>query len=98
MSVALFIFLMETLHPTRMYGIDLGDYQGDGSRVKRLVREDALISGDGQSGIFTWREKSHRKVISIIILVWPSPLIVVVPCTGLLVYLDNFPSILCVCC
>ncbi len=69
MSVALFIFLMETLHPTRMYGIDLGDYQGDGSRAKRLLREDALMNGDGRSGIFTWREKTQRKAMSIITLV-----------------------------
>jgi len=52
-----------------MYGIDLGDYQGDGSRAKRLLREDALMNGDGRSGIFTWREKTQRKAMSIITLV-----------------------------
>jgi hypothetical protein len=48
------------LHPKSVYGIDFGDnFQGDGSywQVKRLDHEDLLASGDGRSGIFTWREE-----------------------------------------
>lgn len=52
----------------RKHGIDLEDNpQGDGSRTKRLDRKDleALMGGDGRSGIFTWREKNRRKVRTI---------------------------------
>jgi len=40
---------------------------GDGSRTKRLDRKDldALMGGDGRSGIFAWREKNRRKVKAI---------------------------------
>jgi hypothetical protein len=57
----------------RKHGIDLEDNSlGDGSRTKRLDRKDfdALMGGDGQSGIFTWREKNRRKVRAIIVLVF----------------------------
>jgi len=51
----------------RKHGIDLEDNSlGDGPRTKLLDRKDldALMGGDGQSGIFTWREKNRRKVKS----------------------------------
>jgi hypothetical protein len=49
------------------HGIDLEDSNGigDGIRTKRMDRKDVeLLMGDGngQSGIFTWREKNRRKV------------------------------------
>ena len=58
----------QRLHLMRKYGIDLEDNHGDGSRTKRLDRKDfeALMGGDGRSGIFTWREKNRRKVRAII--------------------------------
>jgi hypothetical protein len=59
-------------HLMRKHGIDLEDNpQGDGSRTKRLDRKDfeALMGGDGRSGIFTWREKNRRKVRMIVVLV-----------------------------
>ena len=59
-------------HLMRKHGIDLEDNpQVDGSRTKRLDRKDfeALMGGDGRSGIFTWREKNSRKVRTIIVLV-----------------------------
>jgi hypothetical protein len=62
----------QRLHLMRKHGIDLEDnLQGDGSRTKRLDRKDfeALMGGDGRSGIFTWREKNRRKVRTIIVLV-----------------------------
>jgi len=71
----------------RKHGIDLEDnLQGDGSRTKRLDRKDfeALMGGDGRSGIFTWREENCRKVRTIIVLV-PS-LLIAVPCTCQLAY------------
>ena len=52
----------------RKHGIDLEDNPvSDGSRTKRLDRKDldALMGGDGRSGIFTWREKNRRKVKAI---------------------------------
>jgi serine/threonine protein kinase len=55
----------QRLHLMRKHGIDLEDNpQGDGSRTKRLDRKDfeALMGGDGRSGIFTWREKNRRKL------------------------------------
>ncbi len=51
----------------RKHGIDLEDNSlGDGRRTKRLDHKDldALMGGDGRSGIFTWREKNRRKVKS----------------------------------
>jgi protein-serine/threonine kinase len=62
----------QRLHLMRKHGIDLEDNSlGDGSRTKRLDRKDfdALMGGDGRSGIFTWREKNRRKVRAIIVLV-----------------------------
>ncbi|EGO25398.1 hypothetical protein SERLADRAFT_448374 [Serpula lacrymans var. lacrymans S7.9] len=49
------------------HGIDLEDGNGmsDGTRTRRMDRKDVeLLMGDGngQGGIFTWREKNRRKV------------------------------------
>ncbi|KAG2150515.1 kinase-like domain-containing protein [Suillus clintonianus] len=49
------------------HGIDLEDSNGigDGTRTKRMDRKNVeLLMGDGngQSGIFTWREKNRRKL------------------------------------
>jgi len=55
----------QRLHLMRKHGIDLEDSSlGDGRRTKRLDRKDldALMGGDGRSGIFTWREKNRRKL------------------------------------
>ena len=51
----------------RKHGIDLEDGNGmaDGRKTKRLNRKEieALMGdGNGQDGIFTWREKNRRKV------------------------------------
>jgi hypothetical protein len=46
------------LHPKSACSIKLGDnFQGDGSQVKCMDHKDALVSGDGRSGIFTWIEE-----------------------------------------
>ena len=61
----------QRLHLMRKHGIDLEDNSlGDGSRTKRLDRKDldALMGGDGRSGIFTWREKNCRKVKAIVLV------------------------------
>jgi len=55
----------QRLHLMRKHGIDLeANPLGDGTRTKRLDRKDldALMGGDGRSGIFTWREKNRRKL------------------------------------
>ncbi|KIJ18926.1 hypothetical protein PAXINDRAFT_175046 [Paxillus involutus ATCC 200175] len=49
------------------YGIDLDDGNGmmDGTKTRRMDKKDIeLLMGDGngQGGIFTWREKNRRKV------------------------------------
>lgn len=55
----------QRLHLLHKYGIDLDDSNalGDGKRTKRLDRREVemLMGGDGQGGIFTWREKNRRK-------------------------------------
>ncbi|KAH9978983.1 kinase-like domain-containing protein [Lactifluus volemus] len=56
-----FDYEQQRLHLMRKHGVDLEDNAiGDGSRTKRLDRKDldALMGGDGQGGIFTWREKN----------------------------------------
>jgi hypothetical protein len=61
----------QRLHLMRKHGIDLEDKSiADGSRTMRLDRKDldALMGGDGQGGIFTWREKNRRKVRNIPVL------------------------------
>jgi len=55
----------QRLHLMQKHGIDLEvNPLGDGTRTKRLDRKDldALMGGDGRSGIFTWREKNCRKL------------------------------------
>lgn len=54
-------------HLLHKYGIDLEDPNGiaDGRKTKRLdAKQIELLmgGGDGQTGIFTWREKNKRKV------------------------------------
>ena len=57
----------QRLHLLHKYGIDLESSQGpaDGTRTRRLDRKEVerlMGGGDGQGGIFTWREKHGRKV------------------------------------
>ncbi|KAH7909038.1 kinase-like domain-containing protein [Hygrophoropsis aurantiaca] len=54
-------------HLLHKHGIDLEDSNGiaDGTKTKRMNRKDVeLLMGDGngQGGIFTWREKNRRKL------------------------------------
>jgi hypothetical protein len=56
------------MHLLHKHGIDLEDTNGiaDGTKTKRIARKDIEMlmgSGDGQGGIFTWREKNSRKVL-----------------------------------
>ena len=79
----------QRLHLMRKHGIDLEDnLQGDGSRTKRLDRKDfeALMGGDGRSGIFTWREKNRRKVRRSFIVPVLASLLIVVLCNCQLAY------------
>lgn len=51
------------------HGIDLEDSNGiaDGKKTKRMNRrevEQLMGGGEGQGGVFTWREKNRRKVLS----------------------------------
>ena len=57
----------QRLHLLHKHGIDLEESSGfgDGTRTKRLDRKEVerlMGGGDGQSGVFTWREKHRRKV------------------------------------
>ncbi|KAI0051243.1 kinase-like protein [Auriscalpium vulgare] len=55
----------QRLHLLRKHGIDLEDHSlGDGTRTKRMDRKEVelLMGGDGQGGIFTWRERNRRKL------------------------------------
>jgi protein-serine/threonine kinase len=52
------------------HGIDLEDSNGIGgaTKTKRMDRKDVELlmgEGNGQGGIFTWREKNRRKVRSL---------------------------------
>ncbi|TEB37406.1 kinase-like protein [Coprinellus micaceus] len=54
-------------HLLHKYGIDLDDPNGiaDGRKTKRLDAKQVELlmgGGDGQTGIFTWREKNKRKL------------------------------------
>lgn len=54
-------------HLLHKYGIDLDDPIGiaDGRKTKRLDPKKIELlmgGGDGETGIFTWREKNKRKV------------------------------------
>lgn len=49
------------------HGVDLADGNGlmDGTRTRRMDKKDIellLGDGNGEGGIFTWREKNRRKV------------------------------------
>jgi hypothetical protein len=55
----------QRLHLLHKHGIDLEDSIADGRKTKRMTpREIELLmgGGDGQVGIFTWRDKHRRKV------------------------------------
>lgn len=59
----------QRLHLLHKHGIDLEDNHGaglqDGVRTKRLDRKEVerlMGGGDGQGGIFTWREQNRRKL------------------------------------
>ncbi|KAI0785612.1 kinase-like protein [Abortiporus biennis] len=59
----------QRLHLLHKHGIDLESNFGvgplDGMRTKRLDRKEVerlMGGGDGQGGIFTWREKNRRKL------------------------------------
>jgi protein-serine/threonine kinase len=57
----------QRLHLLHKHGIDLGDSNGiaDGTKTKRLDRKEVerlMGGGEGQGGVFTWREKNRRKV------------------------------------
>jgi len=56
----------QRLHLLHKHGIDLEDSNGlaDGTKTKRMDRKEVerLMGGEGQGGIFTWREKNRRKV------------------------------------
>ncbi|KAI0949405.1 hypothetical protein AcW1_009032 [Taiwanofungus camphoratus] len=59
----------QRLHLLHKHGIDLEDNHGnglsDGTRTKRMDRKDVerlMGGGDGQGGIFTWRERHRRKL------------------------------------
>ena len=51
------------------HGIDLENSNGlaDGRKTRRMDRKEVelLMGGEGQGGIFTWRERNRRKVCSI---------------------------------
>ncbi|KAI0092944.1 kinase-like protein [Irpex rosettiformis] len=56
----------QRLHILHKYGIDLepGNSSADGTRTRRLDRKEVerlMGGGDGNGGIFTWREKNSRK-------------------------------------
>ncbi|KAF7315450.1 Kinase-like protein [Mycena indigotica] len=57
----------QRLHLLHKHGIDLEDSNGiaDGRKTKRMNRRDIELlmgGGDGQGGVFTWREKNGRKL------------------------------------
>ncbi|KAJ7200717.1 kinase-like domain-containing protein [Mycena rebaudengoi] len=57
----------QRLHMLHKHGIDLEDTNGiaDGRKTKRMNRKDVELlmgGGEGQGGVFTWREKNRRKI------------------------------------
>lgn len=57
----------QRFHMLHKHGIDLGDSNGiaDGRKTKRMDPKEVEMlmgGGEGQGGIFTWREKNRRKV------------------------------------
>ncbi|KAJ7283000.1 kinase-like protein [Mycena rebaudengoi] len=58
----------QRLHMLHKHGIDLEDTNGiaDGRKTKRMNRKDVELlmgGGEGQGGVFTWREKNRRKFL-----------------------------------
>ncbi|KAF7792401.1 hypothetical protein EIP86_003438 [Pleurotus ostreatoroseus] len=66
MSITKDDYEQQRLHLLHKYGIDLeGFTPADGTRTKRLDRKEVerlMGGGDGQQGVFTWREKNSRKL------------------------------------
>ncbi|KXN91072.1 Serine/threonine-protein kinase CBK1 [Leucoagaricus sp. SymC.cos] len=57
----------QRLHLLHKHGIDLEDSIADGKKTKRMTPRDIeqlMGGGDGKGGIFTWRDKHRRKVMS----------------------------------
>jgi hypothetical protein len=59
----------QRLHLLHKHGIDLEDINGivDGRKTKYMDRREVELlmgGGDGERGVFTWREKNCRKVMS----------------------------------
>jgi hypothetical protein len=57
----------QRLHLLHKHGIDLEDSNGiaDGKKTKRMDPKEVELlmgGGEGQGGVFTWREKNRRKV------------------------------------
>ncbi|KAJ7683241.1 kinase-like domain-containing protein [Mycena rosella] len=57
----------QRLHLLHKHGIDLEDSNGiaDGRKTKRMDRKEVELlmgGGEGQGGVFTWREKNRRKL------------------------------------
>ncbi len=57
----------QRLHLLHKHGIDLEDSTSlvDGKKTRRMDPKEAELlmgGGDGQGGVFTWREKHRRKV------------------------------------
>ncbi|KAJ7217795.1 kinase-like protein [Mycena pura] len=57
----------QRLHLLHKHGIDITDSNGiaDGRKTKRMDRKEVELlmgGGEGQGGIFTWREKNRRKL------------------------------------
>lgn len=73
----------QRLHLLHKHGIDLEDGNGiaNGTKTKRMNRKEVEMlmgGGEGQGGVFTWREKNSRKVrchkigiFSLILIVLP---------------------------
>ncbi|KAJ7188052.1 kinase-like protein [Mycena filopes] len=62
-----FDYEQQRLHLLHKHGIDLEDSNGiaDGRKTKRMDRREVELlmgGGEGQGGVFTWREKNRRKV------------------------------------
>jgi protein-serine/threonine kinase len=61
----------QRLHLLHKHGIDLEDSHVDGKKTKRMDRREVELlmgGGDGQGGLFTWREKNRRKVTQTLFL------------------------------
>jgi len=51
----------------RKHGIDLDEGLADGTKTRRLDPKEVeriMGGGEGQGGVFTWREKNRKKVRS----------------------------------